>query len=350
VLFVLPISEPGGGGNVVFQEARAMQRMGVDVRIANLARHREVFEAGYSQHTVPVLYVNRPHQLGELLGDYDAVIATLYASVEWLAAPASEGYRPVRGYYIQDFEPYFFSKNSREYRLAWQSYTYYPDLVRITKTDWNKNTVKAEIGADCTVVGPSVDVDLYRPRRRRDPGWPSGPLRIAAMIRPSSPRRQPRLTMEVLRELHRTHGAEVEIVLFGCSSHEPGFVELPHDFAWRNAGILKPSQLAPLLNNCDIFVDFSSFQAMGLTAMEAMACGVAVIVPQQGGTDSFARSEANCLLVDTTSYDDCRAALERLIADAPLRQHLRRQALWDMVQYFPERAAYNTLAALFPIN
>ena len=276
------------------------------------------------------------------------MIATLYASVDWLKAATSDGRLPARGYYIQDFEPFFFSENSREYRLACQSYTRHPDLIRITKTEWNRETVRTQIGVDCTVIGPSVDLDLYRPRRQRDPAWPSGPLRVAAMIRPSSPRRQPRLTMEILRELHRAHGADVDIILFGCGSHDPGFVELPHDFAWRNAGVLKPSQLALLLNECDIFVDFSSFQAMGLTAMEAMACGATVIVPQNGGASSFARPGENCLTADTASRDACWEALKRLVVDEPLRQRLRRQALWDIVQYFPEQAAYNTLAALFP--
>ncbi len=348
VLFILPIIEPGGGGNVVLQEAAAMQKMGVDVRIANFSSHRPTFERSYPQNNIPVIYVEKEHHIAGLLPQYDAVIATLYKSVDWLEPLTPDQSLPIRGYYIQDFEPYFFPNNSEAFRTACNSYTRYPDLVRITKTEWNRNVVKQQIGVECSIVGPSVNIDLYRPRRRRDPEWPNRPLRIAAMIRPSTPRRNPKLTLEVLRNISQAYRENIEIILFGCESDDPNFLALPHDFAWRNAGILTRPQLAFLLNEIDIFVDFSTFQAMGLTAMEAMACGVAAIVPENGGAQSFARHEENSLMVDTNSPEACVAALKRLIIEEPLRSRLQRQAIVDICQHFPEKAAYNTLKSIFP--
>ncbi|MEI2582266.1 methyltransferase domain-containing protein [Scytonema sp. PRP1] len=347
VLFILPIIEPGGGGNVVFQEAAAMQKMGTDVRIANLNLHKATFERSYPEHDLPVIYVEKGQDITEILAEYDAVIATLYKSVDWLEPLTPDTKLPVRGYYVQDFEPYFFSKNSLDYKTAWNSYTRYRDLVRITKTEWNSNIVKQQIGVDCAVVGSSINIDLFCPRRRRDPSWPQRPLRIAAMVRPSSPRRSPELTMEVLEKIYRTHGDNIEIIIFGCDTNDPDFQALPHDFPWRNAGILTRPQLAFLLNEIDIFVDFSSFQAMGLTAMEAMACGVAVIVPEEGGSKSFARHEENSLIVDSSNVAACLTTLNRLVMDEPLRTQIQRQAIADICQYFPEQAAYNILNSLF---
>ena len=103
-----------------------------------------------------------------------------------------------------------------------------------------------------------------------------------------------------------------------------------------------------MLEDVDVFADFSSFQAMGLTALEAMACGAAVIVPRAGGSGSFARHEHNALVVDTTSAAACLAVLDRLAGEAVLRDRLRWQAISDVCQYFPERAAFHTLEALFP--
>nr|WP_290228023.1 glycosyltransferase [Trichocoleus desertorum] len=348
VLFILPIIEPGGGGNVVLQEATAMQKMGVDVRIVNLSGHQNTFERSYPQNNIPVIYVEKEHHISGLLPQYDAVIATLYKSVDWLEPLTPDQSLPIRGYYIQDFEPYFFPNNSESFRTACNSYTRYPDLVRITKTEWNRSLVKQKIGVDCSIVGPSVNIDLYRPRRRRDSDWPYRPLRIAAMIRPSTPRRNPKLTLEVLRDIHQAYREDIEIILFGCEADDPNFLALPHDFPWRNAGILTRPQLAFLLNEVDIFVDFSTFQAMGLTAMEAMACGVAAIVPENGGAQSFARHEENSLMVDTNSPEACVTALKRLIIEEPLRSRLQRQAIVDICQHFPEKAAYNTLKSIFP--
>ena len=87
---------------------------------------------------------------------------------------------------------------------------------------------------------------------------------------------------------------------------------------------------------------------MGLTALESMACGVAVIVPQSGGAESFAKHEHNSIIVDTGAPQSCFDALQSLIMDPKLRNQIQRQALYDVCQFFPEKAAFNILNALFP--
>jgi glycosyltransferase involved in cell wall biosynthesis len=347
LLFVLPISERSGGGNVVLDEAEAMRKMGVEVSVVNLARYRKRFEQHYHDNALPVIYVKEGAEISELLPNYDAVIATWCGSVDWLTPRASSKRLPIRGYYVQDFEPLFFNEGSTEFKIALDSYTRYPDLVRVTKTDWNRARVKEEIGVDCTVVGPSVNLDLYFPRRREGPEWPNRPLRIAAMIRPSTSHRAPRLTLELLREFYRTHEQKAELHFFGCDTYDLRTLGVPDDFPYRNAGILTRPQMADLFNEIDIFADFSTYQAMGLTAMEAMCCGAAVIVPQRGGAISFVKDESNGLMTDTSSKAACLAALERLTTDVELRTRLQTQATFDICQFFPERAAYNILSAMF---
>ncbi len=363
--FLLPIAEISGGGHVIMQEALAMQQMGVAVDLINLQGHQPFFERTYPDLTIPRVYINHPRQVASLLPKFDAVIGTLYNSISWLASPhdhSTDDSRPpashrsndfnryVRAYYIQDYEPDFFPSTSAEHQQALASYTLFPDLIRLTKTEWTKRVVQRHSGVNCTVVGPSVDIDLFRPRRNNAPEWPARRLRIAAMIRPSTPRRQPELTMQVLSEISHKHGGAIENILFGGSPHDPGFTKLERSFPWRHGGILTPAQLAALLTEVDIFVDFSSFQAMGLTALEAMACGAAVILPETGGATSFARQEENALIIDTSSVESCFEPLDRLIRDEALRSHLQQTAIFDACQYFPEKAAFHTLNTLFPFD
>ncbi|MBN2146108.1 MAG: glycosyltransferase [Anaerolineales bacterium] len=349
IAFYLPISAISGGGHLIMQEARAMQKMGVHVDLINLQGHQAFFQSTYPDLPIPSIYVQDPTRSSALLLKYDAVVASMYHTVSWLQLPDGTPILPRRGYYILDFEPFFFQSDTPEYKQAWESYTLFPDLVRMTKTEWNRQMVLKNIGVDCQgMVGPSVDIDLFRPRPRKDPSWPARPLRITAMIRPSTPRRQAALTMQVLHEISRKHGSSVEIILFGCTPNDPAFNQLDVDFTWRHAGILTPPQLAALLNEVDIFADFSSFQALGLTAMEAMACGVAAIVPQEGGAVDFAHHEQNTLVCDTASLEACVACLDRLIRDEHLRISLQQQAIFDICQHFPEKVAYHILEALFP--
>lgn len=346
ICYVLPAGNAGGGSNVVLTEARALQSMGVEVAIINLEALRRGFEANYRNPGIPVIYVASQDEVARIASAFDAAIATHNTTVSWLASLAQPYQKTVLGYYVQDFEPHFYDMAADEQR-ARASYTLIKDMVLFTKTEWNRNEVMEQTGANCRIIGPSADIWLFRPRPKNHPSWPARPIRICAMIRPNSPRRAPRLTMEVLGECVRLFGEAVEIVLFGVPEDDPEFLALPSDFPYSHMGLQRPEQLAALFNEIDIFVDFSDFQAMGLTAMEAMACGVAAIVPKRGGAQSYARDNENCLVVDTENRDACITALSRLVKNDHLRLSLQRQAIMDMGRFSPEKAAFNMMQALF---
>lgn len=346
VLFVLPVAMPGGGANIVISEAMAMRRMGVDARVFNRCEYRIDFERAYPQLEVPVVY-GVPSDLRTWASRYDAVIATHNESVSWLQTISVSQGSPVLAYYVQGFEPLIYPRGSGEYERAMQSYTAVPDLVRLTKTSWTADMVLQHTGAHCVSVGPSFELDLFCPRPQQKRSWPQGPLRVAAMVRPETAYRAPALTMAMLRKAVETHKHKVEAVFFGADTRGAAFRALSSSFRWRSAGILSPWQAARFLNEVDVFVDFSEHQAMGLTALEAMGCGAAVIVPRRGGASSFVRDGVNGLVVDTDSEQDCWDALSLLIRDDKLREELRRNAMYDVVRYHPQGAAFRMLEGLF---
>jgi GT2 family glycosyltransferase/glycosyltransferase involved in cell wall biosynthesis len=344
LLFVLPVCDRGGGANIVFSEAREMVRMGVDVRVLNLTDFRPHFEKSYPGLDLPALYAT-PRQIPEAAHGFDAVVATHNASVGWIAPLAGERKRTVLGYYVQDYEPLFYPEGSKDRNTAFQSYTLVPGLVLFTKTEWNAEEVKRRTGAVCHVVGPSYDESLFRPVR---PAPPSDPLRIAAMARPSSSRRQPVLTMDVLEALSAQYGDRVEITVFGDDPTHPDFPPLRRSFPYSSVGVIDGPALASLFNRVHVFADFSSYQAMGLSALEAMGCGATAIVPEAGGAASFARNEENALVVDTSTADRCLAALARLADDPALVQSLMNRSFRDVTRHHPVVAAHRSLSALFP--
>lgn len=351
VLFFLPTADAGGGSNVVISEALALISFGVDVRLVNYTSNLNTFERSYPAIQVPRVYVDNDLELVDAIRGYDAIVGTVNTTIQSLARiMRSMPTPPTAGYYIQDYEPWFYKENSEEYQNALESYGLIPDMVLFTKTQWNQRTLKDKTGMVCTVIGPSFNSTLFRPLPRQESSWPERPLRIVAMIRPFTPRRAPKLTMEVLRNVYRKYGERIEIVLFGEETTHPDFIALPQDFKWRNLGKQSPEQLAIVMNESDIFVDFSEYQAMGLTAMEAMACGVAVIVPELGGANSFAEHTSNALFVDSQNADACVSALSRLIEDDHLRVNMQRQAIQAVSQFTPEVAAYNLMQAMFPSN
>lgn len=346
LLFVLPITKPGGGANVIIDEALAMREMGVDAQLFNMVGFQQSFERAYPRLPLPVIYGNW-EDLPRVAQDFEAVIASVYFSVERLALLEDLNTSSVLGYYVQGFEPYIYDQGTEKYQQALNSYTLLPNLRLFTKTAWTQNEVLEHTGVEPALVGVSINIDLFRPRPLQEGSWPERPLRIAAMIRPGTSYREPELTMKILRRAHRKYRGQVELLLFGTELEDASFGALPHDFPWNLAGVLTQRQVARLFNEVDVFVDFSSHQAMGLTALEAMACGVAVIVPECGGATTFAHHEENSLVVDTTSPEACWQALQRLVEDHDFRERLQHAALKDVTMLFPERSAFNILQVLF---
>lgn len=348
VLFVLPVAAAGGGASIAMFEMRAMRAMGVEAALFNLAPHQAPFEAAYPDLDLPVIY-GQPEDLLTLAPEWDALVATMYTTVEWLdvASRGAGAAGTVFGYFIQDLEAYFYPPGSPRFHAALASYTAMPGLRMFAMTPWNASELERLLGIRCPAVMPGYDAELFRPRPRSGPEWPARPLRIAAMVRPATPFRQPRLTMEVFEAVARAHGPAVELVVFGVRPEHAGWDELPRGFPFKLAGTLGPRQMPMLLNEVDVFVDVSTWQGMGMTAMEAMACGAAVVVTREGGPPVFARHGENCLMVDPHDKGACIAALDLLIRDGDLRRRLQAQGRRDIPLWYPERAAFNMLEALF---
>lgn len=342
VLFVLPVQERGGGANVVLSEAKAMRRMGVDVRVLNLPELAPSFSKAYAESDIPVLTA-APRDFPRVTSGFDAVIATANTSVAWLQPLAGKG--PVLAYYIQDYEPHFYEEGSPSYLEAKASYNRIPGLVTFTKTEWNRAEVERHTGVSPAVIGASFDIDRFRPFR--EPPKPS-PVRFGAMIRPSSPRRGPDITMQAFAEISRRYGGDVEFYIYGVAPNDPAFLRLERGFPYRHLGFADGPALAALFNQVHAFADFSTYQAMGLSALEAMGSGATAILPVRGGARSFASPEENAVFCDTTLLPACVAALSGLIEDSDRRSRLMERAFRDVSRFFPEGPAFKILSVLFP--
>jgi D-inositol-3-phosphate glycosyltransferase len=81
--------------------------------------------------------------------------------------------------------------------------------------------------------------------------------------------------------------------------------------------------------------------------LEAMASGVAVVAPLEGGAKEFLVHEKNGLLVDTRDEAACHNAARRLVTDHELRHRLQREAVPAVAGFYPELPARKLLDVLF---
>ncbi|THK34626.1 glycosyltransferase [Ensifer sp. MPMI2T] len=342
ILFLLPVKGGSGGAHSVVQEAVAMRRLGVDAKIAVKSGDRAHYCRQYNDipEAAQIFVEFSPATLAKNATGYDVVVATIFHSVKLLKTVTDRCPWILPAYYIQDYEPFFFEEGSENWQIARSSYDLIPNAVLFAKTDWIREQVERNHGVKVHKVLPSIDHDVYRPGPRE---LSKSNICIAAMIRPKTPRRGALRTMHLLKRLSDAFSDKVSISIFGCDDQDADFGNLPKDFKFRNAGVLKRSGVAELLQETDIFVDLSDYQAFGRTAAEAMACGAVSVVPREGGAGEYAVDGVNALVVDTFDLDACFESIGALLNNPNKLQEMRLAALATVSAYSPRRAAMSEL-------
>lgn len=342
VLFLLPCGGGGGGVHSVVQEGQGMLDMGVFTQIAVQGKHREQYLKSYPNADPDLFYFFASDEaLIDHARNFDVVVATIFTSVRLLKRICESVPNILPSYYVQDYEAWFGSLDRDEAREAEASYTAVPNAVLFAKTDWLCQMVQNLHGIKVRKVSPSLDHTVYYPKfdLEDDPV-----VKVAAMVRPRTPRRSPLQTMKVLKAIKEKYGDGVSVTIFGCEPHDPQFLALPRNFEFENRGVLLREEVAEVLREANVFLDLSTYQAFGRTGLEAMACGCATVLPKNGGTSEYARHRENALLVDTSDFDDMLCAVEELLDNEALRREISERSISTASEYTIRKAALSELS------
>jgi len=343
VLFVLPGRGGGGGAHSVVQECLGLQRLGVEVGLANGTATLDDLRLAYPELDARRIALHAyadAAELGPVTRRHDIAVATAWESAHLLADALAGGPAMRTAYYVQDYEPLFCVPGSPAWDGARRSYTVHPDATLFAKTDWLCDVVSRNHGRPVARVRASIDHDVFHP----GPPRADDRLAIAAMIRPKTPRRAPRRTARILELLADRHGDRLAPIAFGSSREElaAAGIRLSDRVALR--GPLRRTEVAAVLRGTDLFLDLSDYQAFGRTGLEAMACGAAALLPLFGGADEYVRHWDNGLLVDTRSDDEILAAVAAWAALAPAaRLRMREAAIATALDYSIPKAALSEL-------
>jgi glycosyltransferase involved in cell wall biosynthesis len=349
IMFVLPVRGGSGGAHSVMQEATALRDLGVETVVAVNTVNAESFRTAYDRFDWiaegGMVVFDGPRDLAQRLAGVDVLVATTNTSVHSVAE-ALKGFRgtpPRTGYYVQDYEPLFYAAGTASHAIALASFVVLRGCTYFAKTTWLTGIVKAAHGHEAELVVPSIDHGLYRPASRV-----RGARRVvAAMVRPSTPRRAPRRTLALLERLAAGEFGAVDTIAFGTDEEELAAhgMALPDGVAL--AGHLKQTAVAELLRGADAFLDLSDYQAFGRTAAEAMACGCIALAPTLGGAPDFMQDGVNGFLADTCDGAAVDQAVRRMLSlsEGELRS-VKLAGLETVAAFTPVRAAVSELRVL----
>jgi glycosyltransferase involved in cell wall biosynthesis len=250
-------------------------------------------------------------------------------------------------YFVQDYEPFFMDDYPDYQKEATASYTLIPDCQLFGISDWVRDTIQEKHNKPVHLIDASFDQELFYPDAARPAN--AVPV-ISAMIRPTTAWRGPKRSMRVLKALKDHYGDAIEIRTFGCPLAEIGQYGLETEFEFFHYEILGRRQVAQLLQASDIFLDLSDFQAFGRTALEAMACGCAVVAPLAGGVHTYATDGEDILLADTSDDQPCLEAAMRLIDDVTLQAKLAAAGIETGMAHSVHRSSLSFIQLLHQLQ
>lgn len=269
-----------------------------------------------------------PRWTADRLPTADVLVATA-----WQSAPVVAAAPPRCGakfYLVQHYESLYHGEP------AVVDATYRLPLSRIVISTWLRDVLRERVDRDAEVlVTPvdralfhrvAVDVDSPRPRvlmLHHDYAWKGVGDGLEA----------------VARVKHRVPA--LHLVGFGV---KPPQTRLGYDEFHPNP---PQARLAALYSSCDIYLCPSWDEGLGMPAMEAMACGVALVTYDNGGCRDYARDGETALVARRRDVADLAARLERLARDPALRAKLAAAGQRLVTTAFEWDVAVGRLEAFF---
>lgn len=334
------VNREGGAARTALQEARALHDMDVDVSVC-------VTDDMFAECRLPIRRFSDASGINTHLRAerYDAVISADFHPSGRLPE-RSDLSGAVVAYYMHNLTPGFFWE-ANGFSADFRDYAERGDFVLLTRVPTLAQTIEVFTGRSAQILPPSIDFENFYPRGEAfRPGGRSGPATLAAMIRPSSPWRESTQLIAVVRRLKMRLGHNIDITIFGAHPEDLKGDDLLIPSV-RYSGLLRPDGVAALLNQSDLFLDLSSSGAMSLLALEAMACGCAVVMCCFGGAATYANHLHSAFIVDGNDLGDVDATLDRALSNHGRREEIQRNAVTHAFQYTPEAAATALMEALF---
>jgi glycosyltransferase involved in cell wall biosynthesis len=142
--------------------------------------------------------------------------------------------------------------------------------------------------------------------------------------------KQVNLILGAFYEVYRTN-PDVKLLFIGDGPEKVNLQSKTLDLGISQnvifAGRQKYQDIPELLNQSRIFIMASSFEGLPVAMIEALSCGLPVIVPDVGDISDIARHGYNGLLVIENKVTAYRDAIQTIVSDTAFYEKLRTGAL-----------------------
>lgn len=246
----------------------------------------------------------------------DATVATLWSSC-FISAKFNKAKK--KFYFIQDYEPLFFTAGSERFNLS--ELTYRLNFRGIINTPGLAKYIEREHGMiNYEYFCPAVDHDIYHISNDEiNQKIKNNKLRIVFYGRPDKDRNAFDTGIKVLLKIKERYNDKIEITSVGAKWNEK---EYGVEGKIKNLGRLSSLQeVSKLYRESDIGLVFMFSKHPSYQPFEYMASGCAVVTNYNSDNLWFLKDGTNCLLFEPTItyiFD----TISNLIDDSQLRQKI----------------------------
>lgn len=198
-------------------------------------------------------------------------------------------------------------------------------------SNWVAESLRADYGISddrITVISPGVDTQIFRP----DPAvrLGDGVLRLL-FVGGDFQRKGGDLLLRWAAEARRSARLEIHVV---TRDHIP---ELPDVIVHRGLSN-NSADLVRIYQQSDLFVLPTRADCYSLVAMEAMACGLPVVISGLGGIPEIVADRVTGSLIQPGCYEALADALDALVNDPERRSAMSAAALSRAHRHFDSKA------------
>jgi len=176
------------------------------------------------------------------------------------------------------------------------------------------------------VVPPGTDFERFHP-------GPARPDTARPVLLHVGRLKKYKATDHLLRAARRLRdrGRDCDVVIVGSGDDRPRLEKLTDRLGLRDrvrfTGFIGEDEKVNWYRRAAVLVENSAKEGWGLIVMEANACGTPTVVADSPGLVDSSREGVNGLFYRYGDIADLADKLDRLLADAPLRARLGRQAV-----------------------
>lgn len=255
------------------------------------------------------------HQSGKIREYSDAIIATSSQTADYVNEQSKLTGK--KFYFIQGYESWL--NNSDEFL----KHTYKLPLIKIVPARWLQRVIREKSGENSIVIPNFVDDDVFfvsNSINNRD--------NIVSLLNHESENKNTQFGVAILKKV-KEYVPDLTVLLFGVPEKPSG---LPKYFRYYQQ--LGQQELnEKVYNKSKIYLMPPKHEGWGLTGMEAMASGTALIASDIGGIKEYAKNNSNSKLLKLNDFDGFVEAVVKLLRDDKSREKIVYQGLKDVKNF-----------------